>query len=87
MAKPKRSGSSSGLRKNHGPKRHLFKELKPLLTSMHQFGLINKYNAEESFILACAARGHAKVTHADWQKFCLLKTTKEKDEYFASLRK
>ena len=87
MAKPKRSSGGSGLRKNHGPKKHLFRELKPMVWSFAKSGLLSKYYAEGSFILACQARGYVKVSHEDWVKFSLLKTTKEKDEYFAALKK
>lgn len=86
MGKPKRSGGGSGLRKNHGPKRHLFKEYKPMIHVMHQNGLLNKYNCKESFILACTARGNNKVTNADWAKFSLL-SFNEKKEYFAAMKK
>lgn len=85
MAKPKR-GSSSGPKKMHGPKRHMFKGLKPMIHVLHANGLLNKYNNEESFILACSARGNNKVTHADWMKFSIL-SFKDKKEYFKNMSK
>jgi hypothetical protein len=87
MAKPKRSSGGSGLRKNHGPKRHLFHELKPMVHVIAQSGLLSKYYAYESWALACQARGIKNPRKEDFNKFILLKTKKEKDEYYASLKK
>lgn len=86
MAKPKRA-THSGLHKSHGPKRHLFRELKPMVHVFGGTGILNKYNSQESFILACQARGKKNVTKEDWSNFTNLKSTKEKDAYFASLKK
>lgn len=86
MAKPKRASAGSGLRKNHGPKRKLFKEYKPMIHVFAKSGLLNKYNSEESFLLAVASRGNKKVSHADWESFKTL-SYKEKEDYFKNLRK
>lgn len=86
MAKPKR-GSSSGPKKNHGPKRHLFKNFKPFVWEVAPTGILNKYNNEESFILACQARGKKNASHEDWNYFFYKLNDKEKKEYFASLKK
>lgn len=87
MAKPKRSSSGSGLRKNHGPKKYLFHELKPMVHIIAQSGLLSKYYAYESWVTACQARGVKNPRKEDFNKFILLKTKKEKDEYYASLKK
>lgn len=84
MAKPKRSGSS-GPKKNHGPKRHMFKEYKPMVWKFGKMGLLSKYRDEESFVLACQARGKKNVSHSDWLTFIGLKSKVEKDNYFKSL--
>ena len=84
MAKPKK-GMHSGPHKSHGPKRHLFKEFKPMVHEFGRLGVLDKYTNEDSFILAMAARGNKKVLHSDWVKFSQLKTRKEKDAYFASV--
>lgn len=87
MAKPKRS-SGSGLRKNHGPKKHMHKDFKPMVHLFAKAGLLTKYNNEESFVRACEARTGRKNnnSHAEWIKFSALKTNKAKDEYFHSLK-
>ena len=85
MAKPKRSASKSGLRKNHGPKRHLFHDLKPMVHVIAKDGLLTKYHAYESWALACQARGVKNPRKEDFNNFILLKTRKEKDEYFKAL--
>lgn len=86
MAKPKR-GMHSGPHKNHGPKRHMFKELKPMVHVFGKAGMLTKYTSEESFILACQARGRKNVTHKDWAEFIALKTNAEKDAYLAAIKK
>lgn len=85
MAKPKK-GSHSGPHKNHGPKRHLFKDFKPLVHVFGKMGLLTKYNNFESFVLACNARGKKNPTKADFDKFVLL-DRKHQDEYLKSLSK
>lgn len=85
MAKPKR-GSSSGPHKSHGPKRHIFHELKPLLKQIADAGLLNKYNCYESWCLACNARGKKDTTKSEFNRFVLLKTKAEKDNYFSSIK-
>ena len=84
MAKPKR-GSSSGPHKNHGPKRHMWKDLKPLTKAFADAGLLSKYDCYESWCLACTARGKKNTSKAEFNKFVIL-TKKEKDDYFKSLK-
>lgn len=86
MAKPKR-GSHSGPHKSHGPKRHMWKDFKPLVKSIADAGLLSKYHCYESWSLACNARGIKNPRKEDFNRFVLLKTVKEKDDYFKSLRK
>ncbi len=87
MAKTKRSSGSSGLRKNHGPKRHLHKDYKPMVHVIAKAGLLSKYSDKESFILACTARGVKHNYDALWSQFALLKTKAEKDAWFKNLNK
>lgn len=42
MAKGKGKGGSGGPRKAHGPKKHLFKEYKPMIHVFAQAGLLKK---------------------------------------------
>lgn len=86
MAKPKR-GSHSGPHKSHGPKRHMWKDFKPLVKPIADAGLLSKYHCYESWSLACNARGIKNPRKEDFNRFVLLKTVKEKDDYFKSLRK
>lgn len=89
MAKGKgKSTASSGprLRKNHGPKRHMFKDYKPMVWQFGKMGLLTKYNNFESFCLACSARGKRNPTMNDFTQFMTL-DKKGKDEYFKNLRK
>lgn len=85
MAKGKGgSKSSGGPHKSHGPKRHLFKEFKPMVHLFAKAGLLSKYNNYESFCLACSARGKRNPTRKDFSEFVGLSREKQK-EYFASL--
>ena len=89
MAKGKggNRGVSSGLRKSHGPKRHMFKDLKPLVHLIAKTGLLSKYYDFESWVLACQARGIKNPGKAEFSKFVVLPTIKAKNEFFAALRK
>ncbi len=73
------------LRKNHGPKRHMFKELKPMVHLFAQAGLLTKYNNYESFALSCAARGVKNGVPEMWSEFKLL-PRKEQDQYLANIK-
>ena len=86
MAKPKR-GSSSGPKKPHGPKKHMWKDCKPLTKQLADAGLLSKYHCYESWCLACSARGKKNTTKAEFNKFVILKTKAEKDIYFANIGK
>ena len=87
MAKGKgKGGSSSGPHKSHGPKRHMFKEFKPMIKAFADAGLLDKYHNYESFVLACGARGKRNPSRQEFQQFTLLPRDKQ-DEYFASLSK
>jgi len=85
MAKPKR-GTHSGPHKNHGPKRNMWKDFKPLVKQIADAGLLTKYNCYESWCLACSARGKKDTTKSEFNKFVLLSRV-EKDKYFKELRK
>ena len=85
MAKgKKKSGSSGGLHKKHGPKRHLFKEYKPMIHIIAKTGLLNKYNNYESFVLACNARGKRNPSKQEFIQFTLLTRSQQK-EYLKNL--
>ena len=88
MAKGKGKGklASSGLRKKHGPSRHWFPDLKPMVYSISKTGVLSKYDCYESWALACQARGVKNPSKEEFKRFSLLKTCKLKDEYFASLK-
>ena len=84
--KGKKVSAGSGLRKKHGPKKHMFKEYKPMVRAFAQAGLLSKYHNFESWQLAMAARGSKKATYADFKAFVVL-SMEEKKAYFASLKK
>ena len=87
MAKGKgRKLSSGGPNKKHGPKRHLFKEYKPMIKAMADDGLLTKYENFESWQLACAARGFRKADYNEFKKFVVL-SLEEKKQYFKNLWK
>ena len=89
MAKGKgKSSVSAGskLRKRHGPKRHLWKDLKPMVWQFGKLGLLTKYEDFESWQIAMAARGQKNTSRAEFLKFVVL-SRKEKDEYFKNARK
>lgn len=73
------------LRKNHGPKRHLFKDYKPMVKAMADAGLLTKYNNFESFTLSCAARGVKNGVAEMWTEFRLL-PRKEQNEYLKNIK-
>lgn len=87
MAKGKaKKVSSGGPHKKHGPKKHMFKEYKPMIRQFAQLGLLNKYNEYESWVLACTARGKRNTPYDEFIKFSTL-SREEKDKYFDNLRK
>lgn len=83
MAKPKR-GSSSGPKKKHGVKKHLFKEYKPMIHVFAKTGILSKYYNYESWCLACASKGKKDTTKSEFAKFYTL-TLEGKKEYFKNL--
>lgn len=87
MAKGKgKKSASTGPHKKHGPKRHLFKEYKPMIKAMADAGLLSKYDNYESWVLACQARGKRNVTKRDFNEFVVL-PLEEKKAYFRNLKK
>ena len=86
MAKPKRSSSSGPKKMHKGPKRHLFKEYKPMIIHFAKAGLLDKYHDYESWCLACSARGKRDTTRGEFSKFVLL-SRPEKEAYFKSIKK
>lgn len=83
MAKGK--SSSSGPAKNHGPKRKMFKEFKPMIRVFAQAGLLNKYHNYESWILSCNALGKRNSTREEFQSF-LKMSRADQDAFFDNLR-
>jgi hypothetical protein len=74
-------------RKEHGPKRHLFNDYKPLEWNLGQLGLLSKYHNFESFKLACMARGCKNPTKEMWTTFVKLGTKTEQDNFLDGIRK
>ena len=87
MAKGKgKGGASSGPHKKHGPKRHLFKEFKPLVKAFADAGLLDKYHNYESWMLACAAKGKRNASRSELNAFVIL-PMEEKKKYFNDMKK
>ena len=87
MAKGKGgSKSSGGSHKNHGPKKHLFKEFKPMIKGFADTGLLSKYYNFDSFVSACSARGKRNPSKHDFNDFLAL-PMKDKKDYFKNIRK
>ena len=87
MAKGKgKKVSSGGPHKKHGPKRHLFKEYKPMIHVIAKTGLLSKYYNYESFVLACNARGKINASKEEFNTFASLPREQQK-EYFKNLSK
>ena len=87
MAKGKgKKVSSGGPHKKHGPKRHMFKEYKPMIRAFADAGLLSKYHNYESWQLAMAARGCRKADYNDFKAFVVL-SLEEKKAYFKNLHK
>lgn len=87
MAKGKRKGGSSGgPHKNHGPKKHLFKEYKPMVHIFAQTGILSKYYNYESWAMACNAKGKKQTPHSEFQEFLRLKP-EEKKLFFKELKR
>ena len=87
MAKGKgKKVSSGGAHKKHGPKKHLFKEYKPMIKAMADAGLLTKYNNYDSFVIACQARGKRNPTTEDFKAFSVM-TRLEQDQYLKNLSK
>ena len=76
----KKVSASSGLRKKHGPKRHMFKDYKPMVHSIAKTGILSKYYDKESFELALSARGIRQNVNAYWAEFIKIPTLAEKKE-------
>jgi len=72
-------------RKNHGPKKHLFKEFKPMIKVFADSGLLNKYYNYESFCLSCGSKGIRNNTQDLWFEFKDL-SYPEKKAYFANIQ-
>ena len=85
MAKGKRVGGG-GPRKNHGPKRHMFRWAGPMKHEFAKSGLLSKYYDFESWQLAMAARGNRKADKAEFDRFVVL-PMEQKKAYFANLKK
>ena len=86
MAKGKGKSVSNGPRRAHGPKRHMFREYKPMTHYFAKAGVLSKYNDYESFCLACADRGKKKSTYDEFVAFAVMPREKQR-AYFASIGK
>lgn len=75
------------VRKNHGPKRHMFHDYSSTIRLAYgRAGILNKYYNFESFALALNARGIRENLKERWTAFCLLPTEARK-QYFKNLSK
>ena len=75
------------LRKNHGPKRHLWHGLDKVgRIDMGACGCLSKYWDKESFALACNARGVKMCINELWDEYKLLPTCVAKNEYLANIK-
>ena len=75
------------LRKNHGPKRHLWHGLDKVgRIDMGACGCLSKYWDKESFGLACNARGVKIGINDLWEEYKLLPTCVAKDAYLANIK-
>lgn len=73
------------LRKNHGPKRHLFHEYKPMVHVFAAAGVLSKYSNYQSFCLSCQAHGVRSNTEAMWEEFRVLEYPAQK-EYLKNIK-
>lgn len=73
------------LHKSHGPKRHMFKDYKPMVHQFAKAGLLTKYNDYESFALSCTARGVKSGIAEMWMEFRCLRRDQQ-DEYLKNIR-
>lgn len=71
------------LRKNHGPKRRMFKDCKPLVHDFARTGILSKFYNYESFAQAMAARGIRANIKEMWLEFYPILNHQAKVEYFA----
>ena len=73
------------LRKNHGPKKHMFKEFKPMIHEYAKSGIFTKYSSFEAFAQSCSARGIKTGVQDMWMEFKYLPRDKQ-DEYLTNLK-
>ena len=73
------------LHKSHGPKRHMFKDYKPMIHQFAKAGLLTKYNDYESFALSCTTRGVKSGIAEMWIEFRCLPRDKQ-NEYLKNIR-
>jgi len=84
MAKGKGKGSSSGPRKSHGPKKHLFAYYKPMIKQFADCGLLSKYHNYDSWVMACNSRGKKSATKEEFKAFREL-TREQQDAWFKNI--
>ena len=84
---PKAAAAKVKMRKNHGPKRHMFHGWnKAIRTEFGRLGILDKFHNKESFALSLNARGIKSDIDKYWIEFCSLSAAKRKT-YFESLGK
>jgi len=75
------------LRKNHGPKRHLWHGYDKVgRIDFGRIGILSKYWDKESFALAANARGIKADINELWAEYSVLKTCALKDQYLRSIK-
>ena len=87
MGKKKGSGSHAGPHKNHGPKRHMFREFgKCLGIAIAKTGVLKKEHSRDSWELSCQARGVKNPTDSMWEEYASLKDDKAKHQWLNDVK-
>lgn len=66
-------------RKNHGPKKHMFKDFKPMVVAFARTGILSKFYNYESFVQSLAFRGVRSMTRELWADFSVLSYEAKKE--------
>lgn len=59
-------------RKNHGPKKHMFKDFKPMVAAFARAGVLSKFYNYESFVQSLTSQGVRSMTKELWADFSIL---------------
>ena len=87
MAKGKgKKVSSGGPHKKHGPKKHRFKEYKPMIHAFAKTGILSKFSNRESWEQSLTDKGVRNIDDSLWKEFISL-SRKEQVEWFKNHKK